>query len=207
MTWKPVPAMARSRLCSGCICQKRYVIGVVGVGNCFCGVPSASFLSQFETDFFDFINRCSKHLVYTDDEDLCVLSVRLLQCQSSLCLHPENGLLPWCFYRESLWLRRFLLVGRKRVEFPLSFLCEWSQSALPSAHNVYRLPCYLTLPNFNRVSNLINLILYVFCLFCRYMFANSSCAFFFKFQGIYGRWVLPIALGCSFHVCTLFSHR
>ena len=31
-----------------CICQYRYVIGVVGVGNCCCGVPSASFLRQFE---------------------------------------------------------------------------------------------------------------------------------------------------------------
>ena len=33
----------------GCICQKHYVIGVVGVGNCFCEVPSASFLCQLET--------------------------------------------------------------------------------------------------------------------------------------------------------------
>ena len=31
-----------------CICQYRYVIGVVGVGNCCCGVSSASFLRQFE---------------------------------------------------------------------------------------------------------------------------------------------------------------
>ncbi len=38
------------------------VIGVVGVGNCFCGVPSASFLCQLEAVFFDFINRCSKHV-------------------------------------------------------------------------------------------------------------------------------------------------
>ena len=30
----------------GCICQYRYVIGVVGVGNCFCGVTSASFLKK-----------------------------------------------------------------------------------------------------------------------------------------------------------------
>ena len=33
-----------------CICQYRYVIGVVGVGNCCCGVPSASFLRQFEIE-------------------------------------------------------------------------------------------------------------------------------------------------------------
>ena len=31
-----------------CICQYRYVIGVVGVGNCCCGISSASFLRQFE---------------------------------------------------------------------------------------------------------------------------------------------------------------
>ena len=40
-----MPAATRSRLFSFglgvCFCQKRYVIGVVGVGNCFCGVPSA----------------------------------------------------------------------------------------------------------------------------------------------------------------------
>ena len=36
----------------GCICQNHYVIGVVGVGNCFCGLPSASFLCQLETVFF-----------------------------------------------------------------------------------------------------------------------------------------------------------
>ena len=41
----------------GCICQYRYVISVVGVSNCFCGVPSASFLCQLEAVFFDFINK------------------------------------------------------------------------------------------------------------------------------------------------------
>ena len=40
-----------------CICQYRYVIGVVGVGNCCCGVSSASFLLQFEAILFDFVNR------------------------------------------------------------------------------------------------------------------------------------------------------
>ena len=57
---------------------------------------------------------------------MCLLAVYLLQCRSSLCLHPENGLLLWCFYKASLWLRRFLSVVRWR-EFALSFLCEWSQ--------------------------------------------------------------------------------
>ena len=36
----------------GCICQYRYVIGVVGVGDCCCGVSSASFLRQFEAILF-----------------------------------------------------------------------------------------------------------------------------------------------------------
>ena len=63
-----MPAVTRSKLCSsfglvGCICQYRYVIGVVGVGNSFCGVPSVSFLCQLEAVFSDFINRCSKHVV------------------------------------------------------------------------------------------------------------------------------------------------
>ena len=65
---------ARSKLCSsvsawlGVICQYRDVIGVVGVGNCFCGVSSSSFLCQLEAVLSDFINRCSKHVVLTDDK-------------------------------------------------------------------------------------------------------------------------------------------
>ena len=66
---------ARFRLCCRVsasafgICQNRYVIGVVGVGNCFCGLTSASFLCQLETVFFVFIDRCSKHVVETDDKE------------------------------------------------------------------------------------------------------------------------------------------
>ena len=43
--------------------QKHYVIRIVHVCNCLCGVPSASFLCQLETIFFHFINRRSKHVV------------------------------------------------------------------------------------------------------------------------------------------------
>ena len=61
-----MPAVTRSRLCSSVSAWAgafaRIVIGVVGVGNCFCRVPSASFLCQVETVFFDFINRCSKRV-------------------------------------------------------------------------------------------------------------------------------------------------
>ena len=68
LTWKPMPAAARSKLCSRVSAwvsafASIAVIGVVGVGNCLCGVPSASFLCQLEAVFFDFINRCSKHVV------------------------------------------------------------------------------------------------------------------------------------------------
>ena len=45
----------------GCICQYRYVIGVVGVGSCFCGVPSAPFFRQLEAILSDFVNRCWVH--------------------------------------------------------------------------------------------------------------------------------------------------
>ena len=47
----------------GCIYQYHYVIGVVGIGNCFCGVPSASFLCQLEAVFSDFVNQCFKYVV------------------------------------------------------------------------------------------------------------------------------------------------
>ena len=38
-----------------CVCQNRYVIGVVGVGSCFCWVSSASFLCQLEAVFFEIL--------------------------------------------------------------------------------------------------------------------------------------------------------
>ena len=46
------------------------------------------------------------------------------------------------------------------VAFGLAF-----RSALSSSHFVYRLLCYPRLSIFNLVANLIDLILYVFCLF------------------------------------------
>ena len=55
---------ARSRLCSrvsawaGAFAR----IAVIGVVNCFCSVPSASFLCQLEIVLLDFIDRCSKHV-------------------------------------------------------------------------------------------------------------------------------------------------
>ena len=56
-----------------------------------------------------------------------LLAAHLQQCQSSLCLHLRSGVLLSCFYKASLWLRRFLWVGRKRVVFAPSSLCVWSQ--------------------------------------------------------------------------------
>ena len=50
LTWRPMPEVTCSKLCNsvsawfGVFARIAYVIGVVGVGNCFCGVPSASFL-------------------------------------------------------------------------------------------------------------------------------------------------------------------
>ena len=54
----------------GRICQYHYVIGVVGVGKFFGGVPSTSFLCQLEAVFSDFIDRCSKQVVYADDKEV-----------------------------------------------------------------------------------------------------------------------------------------
>ena len=81
-----------------------------------------------------------------------------------------------------------------------------SLNALPSASFVYRLLCFPRLSIFNRVSNVIDMILYVFCLFF-YVFVSKFILFLFKFLGIDIGWVLPIAFGSSFHVCTLFCNR
>ena len=58
---------------------------------------------------------------------MCLFATHLLQCRSSLCLHPGNGLLLSCFYIASLWLRWFLWVGRERVLLAPSFICVWTQ--------------------------------------------------------------------------------
>ena len=57
----------------------------------------------------------------------CPFVVLLLQCRSILCLHPVNVLSLWCFYRESLWLLRFFLVGHMLVGLVPSSLCEWNR--------------------------------------------------------------------------------
>ena len=56
-----------------------------------------------------------------------LLAVLLLQCRSILCLHLVNVLSLWCFYRESLLLLRFLLIGRTLVGFVPSSLL-WMES-------------------------------------------------------------------------------
>ena len=56
-----------------------------------------------------------------------LLAAHLLQCWSSVCLHPGSGLLLLGFYIASLWLRQFLWVGCRQVVFTLSFVCVWSQ--------------------------------------------------------------------------------
>ena len=58
---------------------------------------------------------------------MCLQVAYLLQCRSSLCLLPQTGLLLSCFYIASIWLRRFLWVGHRRVVFTPSSLCVWSQ--------------------------------------------------------------------------------
>ena len=59
----------------------------------------------------------------------------------------------------------------------------------------------------NRVSNLIDLILYIYsdCSF-RYILANLLSTFL-SFKGIGIVWTIPIAFGGSFQDCTLFSNR
>ena len=67
---------------------------------------------------------------------VCLLAVLLLLCRSSLCVHPENVLSLWCFYRESLLLRRYLLVSRMLVEFvPFSPLWMESKALVKSTNS------------------------------------------------------------------------
>ena len=58
---------------------------------------------------------------------ICLLADHLLRCRSRHWLHPRSGLLFSCFYIASLWLQRFLKVGRWRVVFALSSICVWRQ--------------------------------------------------------------------------------
>ena len=49
---------------------------------------------------------------------VCLLGVYQLQCWSSLCFNPENGLLPWCFYRESFKENCFKLTKEWSRRYP-----------------------------------------------------------------------------------------
>ena len=97
---------------------------------------------------------------------MCLLAVHLLQCRSRLCLHPENGLLLRCFCRASLWLRRFLLVGRRQVEFAPSFpLWMESKALVKSTNNIVASRFFARTPSriqrIVKICDLINRITYI----------------------------------------------
>ena len=58
---------------------------------------------------------------------MCLLAAHLLQCRSSLCLHPGSELLLSCFYIASLWLRQLLWALCRRKVFAPSSLYVRSQ--------------------------------------------------------------------------------
>ena len=88
----------------------------------------------------------------------------------------------------------FFLAG----SFQFSF-----RSALPSAHFFYCLPCYPRLSIFNQVSNLIDLILYAFCLFFL-VYISLFILCLLKFLGIVIGWVLLLFLEAVFMSARLF---
>ena len=70
-----MPAAARSKLCSSVSAWSGVFASMAmhrrsRVVNCFCGVPSASFLCQLEAVLSDFVNRCSKYVVLTNDKEV-----------------------------------------------------------------------------------------------------------------------------------------
>ena len=67
---------------------------------------------------------------------MCLLVEHQLQCWSSLCLHPESGLLLSCFYIAPLWLQRFLWGGRWREVFTPFSLCMESKALEKSTNNI-----------------------------------------------------------------------
>ena len=102
LTRKPILPTA---CLGGWICLKLYVIGVVRAHNSLCGVSSASFLCQLLAVFFHLIYRRSKHVVWANNKCIGLMYLfapHVLQCSSSLCLHPVSILLLSCFYIASL---------------------------------------------------------------------------------------------------------
>ena len=75
---------------------------------------------------------------------------------SSQCLHLVSELLLSCFYAASLWLRRFLWIGRRQEVFSSSSLCVWSQMPWRSRRTIL-LPqafLYVHLLEFDNSQNL-----------------------------------------------------
>ena len=96
-----MPASARSKLCSS-VSAWSGVFASIAMSSAqsvsvivFCGVPSASFLRQLEAILSDFVNRCSKYVVQTDDKEVRVQRVPL---QYS-CYNVEVFCVSiWCSY-------------------------------------------------------------------------------------------------------------
>ena len=68
---------------------------------------------------------------------MCLLIAHLVQCWSSLCLHPESRLLLSCFYIASLWLQQFLWEGhRQEVICSIFPLCMESNAWEKLTNNI-----------------------------------------------------------------------
>ena len=104
-----MPVAARFRLRSSVSAWAGAFARIAALVIIFAGYLLLLFFVSSKPFYSYFINQCSKHVVRGMGL-VCLLAVLLLQCQSSLCLHPENVLSLWCFYRESLWPQRSLLV-------------------------------------------------------------------------------------------------
>ena len=121
-----VPDYVASFDLGGCICQKRYVIGVVRVRNCLCGISSASFLCQLEIVVFHLINRLSKYVVQRYRANVSP-AAHLVKWWSSLWLHPGSGTFTFVFLYSIIMAATVLWVGRRRVVITPSSQCVWSQ--------------------------------------------------------------------------------
>ena len=133
-----------------------YVIGVVHVRICLCGL-FYTFLFQLETVIFHFINRRSKHVVWAKDKGVCgwYLSLQHTRYNVKVVCVSIQGV--DCFHIASFWLRRFLWVSRRRVVFAPFSLCLWSQR-LGRSRQIMLLPLGFLLEYFRRIVKICNAV-------------------------------------------------
>ena len=125
LTRRHMPPTARSRLCNrDSACADVLARSAMSLAKSASVIVCAWYLLLLSFAYWK-----SFYFIKSIDGLRFLLAAHLLQCRSSLCLHPVSWLLLSCFYITSLWLWWFLWGCRWREIFAPPSLCEKNRKA------------------------------------------------------------------------------